>query len=122
MPQITRVLTAEDLAGRGKSGNGLDLTPYIDMVEQILTDGGVGGEVDLAPDERMRTEKGRLTRAAKARDRRLVWRKAPQGQLRFVLATPGAEVPGGRPRRKPAPVPVPEPAPPAPKGRKRKAS
>jgi hypothetical protein len=80
------------------------------MVEQILAEGGVGGQVELGPEESSRTEKGRLTRAAKQRGRTLVWRKAQDGQLRFVLAEPGAPAPGSRKRRAPA-APPPPPAP-----------
>src|SRR5437870_1889826 len=77
MPQLARVLTAEDLSARGRGTSGLDLASYTDIIEQILTEGGVGGNLDLSPDEQQRTEKGRLTRAAKACGRKLVWRKAP---------------------------------------------
>ena len=110
MPQLSRVLMESDLKRTGTPTSSLDLGPYLEMVEQILAEGGVGGQVELGPGESSRTEKGRLTRAAKQRGRTLVWRKAQDGHLRFVLAEPGSPAPGSRKRRVPAPPP-PAPAP-----------
>lgn len=50
--------------------------------------------------------------AAKDRGERLTWRTAPDRQLRFVLATLGEPVPGGRKRATPTTK----------NGRRRKAS
>jgi hypothetical protein len=52
--------------------------------------GGVGGSMEL--------DEGENQRAAKERGYELTWRKAPDGELRFVLARPGEARPGGRPR------------------------
>lgn len=93
MPQLARVLIADNLARRGAGTSGLDLAPYLAIIKQIGTESGVGGTLDLALDEDQRTEKGRLTRAAKVSGRTLVWRKAPAGQSRFVLAEAGGPVP-----------------------------
>jgi hypothetical protein len=101
MPTLATVLRDEDLRRKARPVSGLDLGPYLAMVDAILAEGGVGGTVALGADEQSRVEKGRLTRAAKARGRTLVWRKAPAGQLRFVLAEPDGPVPGAR-RRRPA--------------------
>lgn len=105
MPQLARIMTTDDLATRGRASK-MDLGAYTAIIEQIVAAGGVGGSVVLGPGEDTRTEKGRLTRAATATGRRLVWRKAPAGELRFVLAEPGEPVPGARPRRPRAEVAV----------------
>ena len=49
--------------------------------------------------ETQRTVKRRMSIAAKERGYQLIWRKAPEGQLRFVLAAPGEASPDGRRRR-----------------------
>jgi hypothetical protein len=111
MPQLAQVLQEADLRRKGTSTTALDLQPYFEMIDAVREAEGVGATVDLAPEESSRVEKGRLTRAARERGQKLVWRKAPESQLKFVLAEPGAPVPGARQRRKvtPAPAPVPEP-------------
>ncbi len=104
MPALEKVLREEDLQ-RGRAGGGsLDLTPYLAMIAAVRTEGGVGGQVTLEPEESQRTEKRRLSVAAKDQGYQLVWRKAAERQLRFVLAKPGEPVPGGRKRANPAPV------------------
>jgi hypothetical protein len=97
MPQIIRVLTAEDLR-RAAPGSRMDLTPYRAIIDEAVQ-GGVGGELMLEAGESRRTEKRRLSLAAKALGYELTWRRAPPGELRFVLARPGAARPGGRVRR-----------------------
>jgi hypothetical protein len=97
MPQLTKVLTSTDLQGR-TAARALDLSPYLDLLQTVLAD-GVGATVTLGPEEQQRTEKRRLSMAAKALGYQLVWRRAPADQLKFVLATPGAPAPGGRRRR-----------------------
>jgi len=104
MPQLTRVLTADDLR-RAEAGAHIDLTPYLAIIDAV-SQGGVGGELMLEEGERQRTEKRRLSLAAKARGYQLTWRTAPSGALRFVLARPGAARPGGRPRRATPPPPA----------------
>src|SRR5436853_176513 len=113
MPSLTKVLTEEDFTSQPRGVN-IDLTAYLAMIDQVTREGGVGGSVQLADDESQRTEKRRLSVAAKHQGYRLVWRKAEPGTLRFVLAADDAPVPGGRRRRTPAP-------PPAKKGRTRRA-
>lgn len=99
MPQLVKVLTESDLtSSRGQSR--MDLTPYFGIIDEVTQHGGVGGEVALLPDESQRTEKRRLSIAAKQRDLKLTWRKPRQGVLRFVLTAPGAMAPDGRRRRK----------------------
>jgi hypothetical protein len=78
----------------------MDLTPYIEIIEEVSRQGGVGGELQLASGESQRTEKRRLSIAAKQRDKKLTWRKPRDGALRFVLAEPGSTPPDGRRRRK----------------------
>ncbi len=98
------MLRAEDLH-RGRAGSGgLDLTPYLAMIAAVRAAGGVGGHVLLEDDENQRAEKRRLSVAAKDQGDTLVWRTAPDRQLRFVLAKPGEPVPGGRKRANPAPA------------------
>src|SRR5215203_4522483 len=99
MPTLANVLQEADLRRKVGSASSLDLGPYLEMVDAILAEGGVGGTIMLAPEEHQRVEKGRLTRAAKERGRALVWRKAPDGELKFVLAEPDGPVPGARRRR-----------------------
>jgi hypothetical protein len=103
MPELTKVLTTEDLASRPRGVN-LDLSVYLEMIDTITRDGGVGATVTLGEDERQRTEKRRLSMAAKQQGYRLVWRKAAPGALRFVLAAEGEAAPGGRKRRLPPPA------------------
>ena len=99
MPELTRVLTEADLTvARGQSR--MDLTPYFEIIDQVTRQNGVGGELSLGPDESQRTEKRRMSIAAKQRDVKLTWRKPREGVLRFVLSSPGASPPDGRKRRK----------------------
>jgi hypothetical protein len=76
----------------------MDLTPYFSILDEVAQRGGVGGEVALLTDERQRTEKRRLSIAAKQRALKLTWRKSREGVLRFVLSTPGSVPPDGRRR------------------------
>ena len=98
MPELMQVVSQEDLRRRSSSTS-LDLGPYRDIIEQVRSQDGVGGVLTLDEGETQRTEKRRLSVAAKERGLELVWRTAPAGQLRFVLAEPGRPRPGGRPRR-----------------------
>jgi hypothetical protein len=98
VPSLTKVLQQEDMA-RGAHVMRMDLSPYIDIIESIRTDGGVGGEVTLQDNESKRAEKRRLSIAAKQVGTKLTWRKADDGTLRFVLSEPGQPTPGGRARR-----------------------
>jgi hypothetical protein len=109
MPQLTTVLTAQDLS-RPPTIPRQDLTAYRDILAQVRGQAGVGGEVHLREGEQARTEKRRFSVAAKQLGVPLKWRKAGVGTLRFVLAEPGAPFPGSRPRRPkpPAPTPIPQ--------------
>ncbi len=98
MPKLVKVLTEADLAS-ARAPAAMDLTPYLRIIDDITGQGGVGGDVTLSPNESQRTEKRRLSLAAKQRGLKLTWRKAPSGQLRFVLSAPGEPAPGGRRRR-----------------------
>ena len=101
MPKLAKVLTDADLrAARARPV--MDLTPYLEVIDSITRQGGVGGELVLSPDESQRTEKRRLSLAAKQRNLVLTWRKSSPGQLRFVLSAPGEQAPGGRRRREAA--------------------
>jgi hypothetical protein len=77
----------------------MDLSPYIDIIERIRSEGGVGGELILQEGESKRSEKRRLSVAAKQLGTKLTWRKADDGMLKFVLSEPGEPVPGARRRR-----------------------
>ena len=96
--------TAADLT-RAEVGAHIDLTPYLAIINAVAQR-GVGGELSLDAGERQRTEKRRLSLAATAQGYQLTWRTAPSGELRFVLARPGAARPGGRPRRATPPPPA----------------
>ena len=102
MPELTRVLTDGDLARRGATQR-QDLSAYMSLLDHIREGNGVGGVVTLSEGEQQRTEKRRLSLAAKQCGYTLTWRKtAEPRQLRFVLAEEGQPTPGGRPRRKQA--------------------
>lgn len=99
MPKLEKILKESDLTAARVSA-GMDLSPYLSIIDSVKHEGGVGGEVLLNPGESQRTEKRRLSLAAKQRGYTLTWRKARQGGLKFVLSLPGQPVPGGRRRRK----------------------
>ena len=99
MPQLDKVIMESDLTS-SRSSAGMDLAPYLEILDRIRDESGVGGEVSLAGEESQRTEKRRLSVAAKQRGLKLTWRKSPQGRLRFVLSEEGAPPPDGRKRRK----------------------
>ena len=99
MPELTSVLTEEDLRRRGATQR-QDLTPYMSLLDEIREGNGVGGVVTLSEGEQQRTEKRRLSLAARQRGYSLTWRRAAEPrQLRFVLAEEGQPTPGGRARR-----------------------
>lgn len=98
MPELTRVLTTEELQRRG-TVSALDLSPYLAIIAGVREQGGVGGVLTLGEDESQRTEKRRMSLAAKQLGVQLTWRSASPRQLRFVLNEPGQPVPGSRPRR-----------------------
>lgn len=106
MPQLTTVLTQDDLARRSNFHQ-MDLAPYRDIIEQIRTHAGVGGEVELLGGESQRAEKRRLSLVAKQVGPELELRKSDASILRFVLAEPGQPIPGSRPRRPKSPEPTP---------------
>ena len=108
MPQLAKVLTHDDLH-RGANAPRLDLSAYVDIIERIRGQDGVGGEVELGEGESQRAEKRRLSLAAKQVGMNLTWRTARDGTLRFVLAQPGEPRPGGRPRRQTPSEPPPAP-------------
>jgi hypothetical protein len=99
VPQLVRILKEEDLRSQ-RAPTGLDLGRYLEIIDAIVEQGGVGGEITLQEGEAQRTEKGRLTRAAKQRGLKLTWRKPRNGVLRFVLSSLGAPPPDGRRRRR----------------------
>lgn len=102
MPELSRVLKEEDFR-RGRPATSADLTPYMDIIDAIREEGGVGGRLTLWEGESQRAEKRRMSMAARERGYQLTWRKAAPGELRFVLGTPGEPPPGGRTRRTPMP-------------------
>src|SRR3712207_1122240 len=99
MPSLAKVLQQDDLKGGGQVSR-MDLSPYIDIIESIRAQGGVGGEVAILGDESQRTEKRRLSIAAKQLETTLTWRRSADGMLRFVLSEPGAPTLGGRARNR----------------------
>jgi len=96
--KLKKILKLADLAST-RAPAATDLAPYVEIIDTIKSEGGVGAEVVLEPGESQRTEKRRLSLAARARKLKLTWRTAPQGTLRFVLSEPGEAAPGGRRRR-----------------------
>ena len=109
MPDLVTVLREEDLK-RDQGGAGLDLAPYLEIIDAIREQAGVGGLMTLEEGETQRTVKRRMSVAAQRRGLDLIWRKAPEGQLRFVLAEPGQRPPDARTRRPPAEPPQEQPA------------
>ena len=98
MPELTKVLTEEDVRARGRMSQ-LDLSPYLELLSTVRQQ-GVGGIVTLGEAENQRAEKRRLSMAAKQQGLNLTWRRAAEPrQLRFVLAEEGQPRPGGRARR-----------------------
>ena len=95
------MLREEDLK-RDQGGAGLDLAPYLEVIDAIREQAGVGGVMTLEEGETQRTVKRRMSIAAQQRGLDLTWRKAPEGQLRFVLAASGQRPPDARTRRAPA--------------------
>src|SRR3712207_3673813 len=98
MPELTRVLSEEDLRARART-NQLDLSANMALLSTVREQQGAGGIVTLGEDEKQRTEKRRLSLAGKQQGYALTWRKADPGQLRFVLAEEGQPAPGSRTRR-----------------------
>ena len=119
MPQLTRVLTEEDVRRR-QPGRNIDFTPYMELLDTVQAQGGVGAQLSLAEGEKQRTEKRRLSLAAKERGLKLTWRKSDAGELRFVLSGEGEPTPGGRPRRRAEEAAAPEPEPEPRNGRRRR--
>ena len=119
MPQLTRVLTEEDVRRR-QPGRNIDFAPYMALLDAVQAHGGVGAQVSLDEGEKQRTEKRRLSLAAKERGLKLTWRRSDAGELRFVLSGEGEPTPGGRPRRRPAEATAPEPEPAPTNGRRRR--
>ena len=117
MPQLAHVLQEEDLRG-GTHASRMDLTPYIGLLETVRSQDGLGGLLTLDDGESQRTEKRRLSIAAKQQGYKLTWRKSSPGELRFVLAQDGQPAPGSRKRRE-RPDPV-EALPPAARGRRKR--
>ena len=48
MPKLTKVLTEAELTS-ARTPAALDLTPYLNIIDDILRQGGVGGEINLSP-------------------------------------------------------------------------
>lgn len=99
MPELQKVLTEIDVSTQ-RAHSVMDLAPYLSIIESIQSAGGVGAQVALSEGEARRTEKRRLSLAAKEKSFKLTWRKAPEGFLKFVLSQAGQPAPGGRTRRK----------------------
>ena len=78
MPELTTVLHEADLK-RGQAVAQTDLTPYMDIIDTLREQGGVGGVLRLDEGETQRTVKRRMSIAAKERGFQLVWRTAPEG-------------------------------------------
>jgi hypothetical protein len=98
MPELSKVLTTEDLQRRG-GVTSLDLSPYVAIIAGVREQGGVGGVLTLGEEESQRTEKRRMSMAAKQLGVQLTWRSSSPGQLRFVVNEHGQPVPGSRTRR-----------------------
>ena len=98
MPIIAKLLTVEELK-RAAPVSQQDLSEYISLLKQVADSGNAGADLSLGTGEDQRTEKRRLTLAAKAIDKVVVWRKAPKGTMRFVLTSKGEQAPGARAKR-----------------------
>lgn len=87
--RLGEVLTAEDLRGSKGNVSAYDATKYEAVIREASTR-GVGGIVILDDGDVRRTEKRRLSVAAKATGHTLKWRKGERGTLRFLLDGAGA--------------------------------
>lgn len=90
MPRLMTVLSADDMAARKKVR-----TPKADILvvqmhhlQDIISQNGLGADIELEEGEDQRTQKRRYTTAAKQLGRQLKWRSAPDGQLSFELTSP----------------------------------
>jgi hypothetical protein len=106
MPTLTKILTDEDVQHQNRMQR-IDLTPYLATLDAVREQAGVGGILTLSEGESQRTEKRRMSTAAKARGLHLTWRSSQPGQLRFVVAENGQRAPGSRARRQSVPEPEP---------------
>jgi len=84
MPNFRR-LTAEQIAALRSRGrpSAVDLTEYTEFLQGL--DVGDGGEVTLGNDEKQRTVKRRLTRAATRANKRLRYRRSEGNAIRFEV-------------------------------------
>ena len=101
MPTLAKVLTADDLRAGARQTH-IDLSEYYELIDAVCRQAGHGGIITLGDGESQRTEKRRLSIAAKERGLKLTWRKSAPGELRFVLSDPASRPPDGRRRRGPA--------------------
>lgn len=97
MPQVKQMLTEEDIQAKPPRTI-MDLSEYIQIIESIQQEGAKGSIVTLGEGETQRTEKRRLSLAAKEKGLELTWRKAADGELKFVVAPIGETAPGSRKR------------------------
>src|SRR5262245_1164126 len=98
MPKLLRVVTEEELKSAPRYHR-IDLTSYLSMLDGVLKQGGAGGVITLGEHESQRTEKRRMSGAAKQRGVTLRWRRSEPRELRFALAPEGQPLPGARKRR-----------------------
>lgn len=87
MPTLVKKLASEDLKRKGGAEvKNVDLTPYCDIIANVVEGKGEGAELALEPNEDQRTTKRRLTAAAKKSGYRVKWSTpAEAGNIRFRL-------------------------------------
>jgi hypothetical protein len=95
MVKLGKVISLNDLAARKKRPV-MDYSAYFFMIEQIIKDSGCGGMADLDEGDNARTERRRLSLAAKQLGYNLAWRKSEPKTLKFVIWKDGEKRPGGR--------------------------
>ena len=95
MPTLKQVLTEDDIR---RIPVQMDLTPYVEIIESITSQEGKGGTVSLTEGEVQRTEKRRLSLAARQKSLKLTWRKSDAGELKFVIAPTDPTPTNGRRR------------------------
>jgi hypothetical protein len=95
MPKLIASRSAEEFKTQIRASN-IDLSFYIDELQELQTDGKVEGTWELLEEETQRVEKRRFTVAAKQMGLATAWKTAPEGELRLVLAPIGEPLPGSR--------------------------
>ena len=95
MPKLIASRAAEELRSQARATN-IDLSFYIEELQELQADGKVEGTWELLKGETPRAEKRRFTMAAKQLGLVTAWKKASGREIKLVLAPEGEPLPGSR--------------------------